>query len=111
AGGRCFCLWPTLRRDDRGDNVEARPCPGTSSAYRRGLLRKPSSLLALAGLQWLIQNDYIDEREALQTGYSLTPKGYAALYLLGCILRRCAAAAQFLFGDPPHDGRGGSQRS
>jgi hypothetical protein len=65
-------------------------------------------LLALAGLQWLIQNDYIDEREALQTGYSLTPKGYAALYLLGCILRRCAAAAQFLFGDPPHDGRGGS---
>ncbi|HEV8711632.1 MAG TPA: hypothetical protein VGX03_02245 [Candidatus Binatia bacterium] len=33
----------------------------------------------IAGLQWLVDNGYLEERGPLQSGYVLTPKGFAAL--------------------------------
>jgi len=33
----------------------------------------------IAGLHWLIDQGYLEKRGPLQTGYVLTPKGFAAL--------------------------------
>jgi hypothetical protein len=33
----------------------------------------------IAGLNWLVDNGYLEERGPLQNGYVLTPKGFAAL--------------------------------
>ncbi|HEV8714280.1 MAG TPA: hypothetical protein VGX03_15820 [Candidatus Binatia bacterium] len=33
------------------------------------------------GLHWLVENGYLELRGPLQSGYTLTPKGAAALYM------------------------------